>query len=161
MDYLPGEYRLHLTGSGSVHNQVTHQRLTEQAQQYGLRVSLAAERTRLRDLVRLYQEADIFAMPSEFEGFGLSALEAMACGTSVVAANVQGLKEFVRHEETGILVEYGSPRQIADAIRRVIENDALRKTITGNALTMAREDYTFDGMIQGYADFYDQVGSTS
>jgi glycosyltransferase involved in cell wall biosynthesis len=160
MDYLPDEYRLHLTGSGTVHIQEAHQQLTEQAQRHGLRVSIAADRTNLRELVKLYQEADVFAMPSEFEGFGLSALEAMACNTPVVATDVQGLQEFVRHGVTGLLVEYGNPRQLASAIRRVTEDETLRKTMTENALTMAREDYTFDGMIRNYAEFYIQVGSS-
>lgn len=160
MDDLPDEYRLHLTGSGTVHNPEAHRQLTEQAQQHGLRVNLAADRTNLRDLVKLYQEADVFAMPSEYEGFGLSALEAMACSTPVVATDVQGLQEFVKHEETGLLVKYGSPRQLAHAIRRVAEDETLRKTMTENALTMTREDYTFDVMIRNYADFYSQVGSS-
>lgn len=160
LDYLPDYYRLHLTGSGTVHDSETHQALTQQAQKYGNRVCLVANRTNLRDLVKLYQEADVFAMPSEYEGFGLSAMEAMACGTPVVTTDVQGFQEFVQDGETGILVEYGSPCQLAQAIRRLAEDETLRSSITANALAVARRTYSFNSMIKGYADFYSGFGGT-
>lgn len=160
MEQLPEEYTLHLTGSGTVHDQPVHDRLVDQANQLGERITLAPGRTSLSDLVRLYQEAQVFAIPSQFEGFGLSALEAMACGTPVVATDVQGLEEFVRHEQTGLLVDYGNPCQLAAAIRRVAEDTTLQQELVKNALTLTNIDFNFESMVKRYSAVYEQVGAS-
>lgn len=160
LGYLPKNYRLHLTGSGTNPDEKTYQEILRMSDSYGQRVSFAAERTNLRDLVQLYQDASVFVMPSQTEGFGLSALEAMACGTPVVATNVQGLKEFVIDGKTGLVVEFGNPLQIARAIRAISEHAQLRTSLTANALAMARNDYSFTGMIKKYAAFYEALVSS-
>lgn len=157
LDYLPLNYHLHLTGSGSVHNQGTHTYLKNLASRYGNRVTLASKKKSLKELVELYRSADIFIMPSEYEGFGLSALEAMACGTPVVATNVQGLREFIHHESTGLLVDYADPKQIAKAIERLVSDTALRNILIDNATYQARDQYNVADMIDKSEDLYKKV----
>ncbi len=77
-------------------------------------------------LARWYRAADVCVVPSRTESFGLVALEAAACGTPVVAANVGGLRALVEHGETGYLVDSRDPGDFADAIERVLRDDPTR-----------------------------------
>jgi D-inositol-3-phosphate glycosyltransferase len=76
------------------------------------------------DLADYYRAADVCVVPSRTESFGLVALEAAACGTPVVAANVGGLRLLVDHGLTGFLVEPRDPAVYAARIDRVLLGDA-------------------------------------
>jgi len=78
---------------------------------------------RLRDW---YVAADVTVLPSYYESFGMVALEAMACGSPVVASRVGGLQTTVRDGMTGLLVAEGDPCALAETITRVLGDDALR-----------------------------------
>jgi glycogen synthase len=71
---------------------------------------------------QLYSHAAVFVCPSIYEPFGLINLEAMACGTAVVASGVGGILEVVDHDRTGILVSPGKPDELGAALRRLLEN---------------------------------------
>ncbi|MBN1246589.1 MAG: glycosyltransferase family 4 protein [Anaerolineae bacterium] len=78
----------------------------------------------LDDLVALYNGAAVLVIPSFYEGFGFPALEAMQCGTPVVAADRASLPEVVG--EAGLLVDPDDPATIAEALRRLLESPDLR-----------------------------------
>src|SRR3989442_6187752 len=78
---------------------------------------------RLRDW---YVAADVTVSPSYYESFGMVALEAMACGSPVVASRVGGLQSTVRDGATGLLVAEGDPCALAETITRVLGDGALR-----------------------------------
>ncbi len=67
-----------------------------------------------------YSAADVCAVPSYYETFGLVALEAMACGTPVVATSVGGFKDIIRQGETGYVLPDNNPRDLADKIGRLL-----------------------------------------
>lgn len=73
-----------------------------------------------------YSAADVVVMPSLYESFGMVALEAMACGTPVVASDVGGLSFVVRDGETGFLVPERDPRALADCLGRLLRDPELR-----------------------------------
>jgi L-malate glycosyltransferase len=75
----------------------------------------------------LYGIMDIVVVPSQFEGFGLAAAEAMAAGLAVVASDVDGLRDVVDDNSTGILVPYNDSRKLSEAILHLLNNDALSK----------------------------------
>ena len=79
------------------------------------------------DLISLYTEADLFVCPSVYEPFGIINLEAMACGTPVVASAVGGIPEVVVDGETGILVPPVRPDLLAEAINKLMGDPGLRK----------------------------------
>lgn len=79
------------------------------------------------DLPALYSLAEVFAFPSWYEGFGLPVLEAMACGTPVVAANNSSLPEVVG--EGGLLVDAGDGHALAGALARVLTEPGLRQKL--------------------------------
>jgi glycosyltransferase involved in cell wall biosynthesis len=81
------------------------------------------------DVPAVLQGFDIFAMPSTWEGFGVSALEASAMELPVVASDIHGIPDVVAHGETGILVPPRDVTAIADAIERLMADAELRRTM--------------------------------
>jgi D-inositol-3-phosphate glycosyltransferase len=77
-------------------------------------------------LVHYYTAADVLVLPSHYESFGMVALEAMACGTPVVASQVGGLASTVVPERTGLLVPVGDGPAFAHAISRVLASPMIR-----------------------------------
>ena len=71
------------------------------------------------ELIQQINLADISFQPSRREGFGLSILEAMACGKPVVSSNVSAIPEVLEHEKGGYLCEPGSVDQLVNAIRKL------------------------------------------
>ena len=84
-----------------------------------------------------YQAADVAVVPSYYESFGLVALEAMACGTPVVATRVGGLQSMVKDSRTGYLVPWHCPDAFADRLEVLLTNEALRKSMGSAAHTFA------------------------
>ncbi|HYU20923.1 MAG TPA: glycosyltransferase family 1 protein [Chloroflexota bacterium] len=82
-----------------------------------------------------YTAAEIFAFPSLYEGFGLPLLEAMACGTPVVASNTSSLPEVVG--SAGLLVEPTDVHGLAAALQRLIDDDDLRARLRAAGLARA------------------------
>jgi len=80
----------------------------------------------IEEKVRLLREAWVLVQPSPKEGWGLTVVEAGACGTAVVAADSPGLRDSVRHDVTGLLVPYGDDERLAESIALVLEDRALR-----------------------------------
>ncbi len=86
-----------------------------------------------------YSSADIVVMPSRYESFGMVALEAMACGTPVVASDVGGLSFVVRDGETGYLVPEGDANALADCVGYLLQHPELRTHLGRRGVQVARE----------------------
>ncbi len=91
-----------------------------------------------QELSRWCAAADLVAVPSYNESFGLVAVEAQASGTPVVAAAVGGLTTVVRDGVSGLLVDGHAPRDWAAALERIVSDDALRDRLAVGALEQAR-----------------------
>jgi D-inositol-3-phosphate glycosyltransferase len=105
-------------------------------------------------LAAVYRAADVIAVPSHNESFGLVALEAQACGTPVVAADVGGLPVAVADGRSGLLVPGHGAEQWASALAAVALDPARRERLGAGAVTHAREfswDRTTDRLLQTYA----------
>jgi glycosyltransferase involved in cell wall biosynthesis len=88
------------------------------------------------DLVLLYNGACVFAFPSLYEGFGLPALEAMACGTAVIASNTSSIQEVVGG--AGLYVDPCKIDEIAVAMRKVIMDSQLREKMVARGIERAK-----------------------
>ncbi|WP_299360741.1 glycosyltransferase family 4 protein [uncultured Paracoccus sp.] len=78
------------------------------------------------DVVRHYQALDLFAAPARWEGFGLTPLEAMACGVPVIASRAGAYEALIRDGETGTLVDRGDAAALTGALERWLSDDAGR-----------------------------------
>jgi glycosyltransferase involved in cell wall biosynthesis len=118
-----------------------------------IRLSLASRAT-LHGTIARPQEAlskiDLLVLPSDAEGFGLVLIEAMAAGVPVVATDVAGIRDVVRHGETGVLVPPRSPNALAGAVRCLIENRALRERLVANALVEVGRRFTWKAVLPQY-----------
>lgn len=85
-----------------------------------------------------YSAAEVVVVPSHYESFGLVALEAMACGTPVVASETGGLVFLVRDGETGFHVPAGDAQALADRLRRLLLDEELRQRLGQNAADYAQ-----------------------
>ena len=113
------------------------------------RVGVHAAELGIRDSVRLlgsqpqerlpvfYRAADVVAVPSRYESFGLVAVEAMACGSPVVASRVGGLRFTVEEGESGFLVPHNNPTALADALQRILADSTLRARLSAGAVGTA------------------------
>jgi glycosyltransferase involved in cell wall biosynthesis len=88
------------------------------------------------NLPALYSGAEVFVFPSLYEGFGLPPLEAMACGTPVIASNVSSVPEVVG--EAGLLVDPESVEAIRGAIERVLNDQPLRASLREKGMEQAK-----------------------
>jgi D-inositol-3-phosphate glycosyltransferase len=103
-----------------------------------------------------YSAADIVVMPSLYESFGMVALEAMACGTPVVASDVGGLSFVVRDGETGFLVPGQDPRALAECLGHLIRHPDLRAVMGKRGIQVARE-YAWPRIADQIEDLYYSV----
>ena len=108
------------------------------------------------DLPDFYAGADVCAVPSFHESFGLAALEAMACGTPVVAADVGALLSLVRDGETGLLVPGHEPRAFAAALEELLD-DPERASRMGEAAHAWASGFTWDRSVDETLDGYRSV----
>ena len=131
--------RLLIVG-GSLEGDEELDRLKNMAEELGLgeRVTFTGSVSQT-DLPIYYAAADVFVLPSHYESFGLVALEAMACGTPVVASRVGGLKTFIKHGESGYLIPWRCPDPFAQRIETLLANETLRKSMGAAARTKALE----------------------
>jgi D-inositol-3-phosphate glycosyltransferase len=89
-------------------------------------------------LAQYYAAADVFVMPSHYESFGMVVLEAMACGTPVVASRVGGLTSTVVSGQTGFLVPQGDGQAFAQAILRLLASPTMRNVFARASLERAQ-----------------------
>lgn len=111
------------------------------------------------ELAWWYAAADVVAVPSYNESFGLVALEAQAAGTPVLAAGVGGLVTAVRDGESGLHVPSHDPVDWAEALRRLLRDDALRLALSAGALAHARE-FAWERAAERTLDAYEAAART-
>ena len=86
-----------------------------------------------KQLIKYYQDCDIFVMPSLHEGQGCAVLEAMSCGKPIVATNVGGIPDSVINNYNGILVPPNNPKELGKALLSLIGDDKLRLKLGANS----------------------------
>ncbi len=100
-----------------------------------------------KDLPQYYSAADVLVAPSivaeggDTEAFGLVIAESMACGCPVVASDVGGIGDLIRHEKTGLLVPQRNPGELADAVGRLLSDDVLRQRLRRQASAHVKRNF--------------------
>jgi len=103
-----------------------------------------------------YSAAEVLVMPSHYESFGMVALEAMACGTPVIASDVGGLGFLVQNGETGYTVPSGDPAVLCDKLSMLLNDAGLRETMGEHAAEYA-QSYTWDKIASQIVNVYEAL----
>ena len=106
-----------------------------------------------------YSAAEVVVMPSDYESFGMVALEAMACGTPVIVSDVGGLAFLVQHGRTGYRVPARDPQALAAKITRLLTDEGLRRRIGQRAACWA-ESYAWPRIADRIEGVYGEVRRT-
>jgi len=142
--YLGGSVHLHIFGDGP-----ERRAIEAAAQRFGVERLVT-----LHGAVGRPQEAlsriGLLALPSRAEGFGLVLIEAMAARVPVVATDVPGIRNVVKHNETGLLVPSGDARALALAIDQLIRDSQLRATLVEHARQDVERRFAWSSVIQQY-----------
>ncbi|MCA9439562.1 MAG: glycosyltransferase family 4 protein [Candidatus Omnitrophica bacterium] len=109
-----------------------------------------------QDMADFYRRLDIFAMPSLYEGFGLPALEAMACGAAVVASDVDGVLEFAENEVNSIVFPTGESAALAESLRRLILSRELRTKLANQGIETSRR-FTWTNTVDRFEEALKRV----
>jgi glycosyltransferase involved in cell wall biosynthesis len=105
-------------------------------------------------MAEVYNSVECLLFPSWYEGFGLPPLEAMACGTSVVASNAASLPEAVG--DAGLMVDPQDEEKLAQAMHAVLMNEGLRRSLIERGLVRAQQ-FTWERNAQQTLDVYEKV----
>jgi glycogen(starch) synthase len=108
-------------------------------------------------LRKLYQIADVCVVPSLYEPFGITALEAMAAKTPLVASNTGGLSEIVEHDKTGTKIFVGNVDSVAWGITRVLLDPGYANWIKLNAYQKTLEVYDWAKIAKQTKEYYEQI----
>jgi len=101
-----------------------------------------------------YNASDVFVSTPWYEPFGITPLEAMACGIPVIGANVGGIKFSVRHGKTGFLVPPNEPEILGERIVEIFSNEEEAKRISNNAIKHVNTLFTWEIVARKLAIFY-------
>ena len=136
MRHMKEEYHLHLIGEGEL-----MEPLKKKVKDYNLSSQVTFYGRKAHEEIPLWlSAADVFCLPSVYEGCPNVVLEALACGTSVVASHVGGISEFVDTEEKGTLVEPKNPKALAEALQSHIKMDNIYREGSLAKTVMSWED---------------------
>ncbi len=108
-----------------------------------------------KDIYKAINACDIFVFPSLYEGFSMVLLEVGAIGKPVVAADVPGVNEIIKDEETGILVESENEYALAKGIKKIIKNKNLQRLLANNLNQLVERKFNIDNMIKNYEKLYE------
>jgi glycosyltransferase involved in cell wall biosynthesis len=109
------------------------------------------------ELAEWYQKASVFVCPSLREAFGITNVEAMACGVPVVASNVGGIPEIVEDRRSGILVPPNNPKKLASALETLLSNGALREKMGKRGRELILKRYSWKVIAKEMSTIYEGV----
>jgi mannosylfructose-phosphate synthase len=105
-------------------------------------------------LATYYRKAEVFVLPSKYEPFGMTVLEAMSCGTPVVATKFGGIRNNLSDGTDSLLVDPSNPDELAGAIRRILEDPGLAAKLSSNGLGTIRERFSWESIARVTMEFY-------
>jgi glycosyltransferase involved in cell wall biosynthesis len=107
-----------------------------------------------QDVPDILAAADVFVLPSLWEGLPIGLLEAMAMGKAIIATDVDGTREVVKDGVNGLLIEAGNIAALSDALVRLGGDEGLRKQFSKTSMETVRTDYEAGGMTRKIEEVY-------
>lgn len=111
----------------------------------------------LNDLVKYYQKSSIFVCPSLSEPFGIVNVEAMSCGTPVIASNIEGIRDIVEDGRNGILVPPNDPIKLAEAIEYLLENEDIRIRLGREGRKKVEREFSWNIIVKRLYKIYEEM----
>lgn len=108
-------------------------------------------------IVKLYQNATAFILPSYHEGLPTVILEAMSCGLPVIVTDVRGNRDVISNNENGIIIPSRNPVEMANAISVLLDDENLREKLGNNARKTIEEKYTWKAVSNRILGFYNLI----
>ena len=109
------------------------------------------------ELPAFYNFIDCFVLPSLFEAFGITLIEAMSCGKPVIASDTGGIPEIIDHENNGLLIKAGDFNSLKEAVIRIINDIDLRTYLGKSGRQKVIENFTIEKTYKELKDFYFNV----
>lgn len=119
----------------------------------GHRIAILGHR---EDIPALQEAADVFVMPSLWEGLPLAILEAMFAANPVLASRTSGIPEAITHGKEGLLVPPGDEEALASALAELLQNAEMRSSLGAAAQARALANFTVERMTSDYEQLYSQ-----
>ena len=110
--------------------------------------------------IRYYQAADIYIHAAKADNFPNTVLEALACGTPVIATDVGGIPEQIDDGKTGFLVPPGNPKEMAAAMQKILQDTSLHHQMSLQAAETARRRFDVNQMVAEYLKWYREILSS-
>jgi len=107
-----------------------------------------------KDVDKLMVSSKILVLPSRWEGLPVTILEAMSRGLPVIASSVGGIPEVIENKKEGILVPPQNPEILAQAIKKLLEDESLRKELIRNAYEKVKENYSIETYAKNILNLY-------
>lgn len=145
--------RLVIAGDGE-HRDALEARVAELGLGEAVRFLGAVPRS---EMVRLYATAQVFCLPSIYEGFPLAILEAMAAGLPVVSTTVSGIPEAVSDGESGLLVPPEDATALAHALHRLLADSSLRRAMGEASRRRVEEHFSIGHVAARYLELWQEV----
>lgn len=141
---LPDNYILHLPAMAQMEYQNYNEVVLKLIKELNLenRVKYPKEKVIGTQMYDYYKKADIVLIPSYFEGFGIVAVEAMNTSTPVITTAVGGLKEIIKDNYNGIVMDINNLEDAKNKIINLVNDDKLRNKLIDNALKTINEKYS-------------------
>ena len=110
-----------------------------------------------KDIQNLMSQMDLIVLSSLWEGLPLTPIEAFSMGKTIVATAVDGTPEIVIDRKNGLLVEPRNSKQIAVAVKEILEDENQKKLLEKNAKKTFNEEFSFSKLSEEYLDFYSRI----
>ena len=107
-------------------------------------------------LVSLYQNSELFVLPSIFEPFGMTALEAMACSRPVVASKFGGIRNVINSGKNGLLIDPSNEGDFADAMIKILNNKNLAEKLGKEGSDTIHRFYSWEAIARRHLEFYSE-----
>jgi glycosyltransferase involved in cell wall biosynthesis len=110
-------------------------------------------------LAKWYQKASIYVSPSFRESFGMTILEALSCGTAVIATNVGGVSDVVNHGENGILIPPNNASKLGESIQDLLDNEGARNRLARNGRRSVVWRFSQEVIVKRLVKIYKEIVS--
>ena len=106
------------------------------------------------EIPQLLQTADVFVLPSLWEGLPVAMLEAMLAGIPVVASQVEGVEEVIQNDENGLLVPPGDPEALSRALIQLLQDRSAQEKLGAAGKATVEKEYTAERMCRSYEELF-------